>query len=324
MNIYLTFDYELFFGENPGSVQKCMIEPTNQLFDIAKEMDVHYTFFVDVGYLIQAEKYPQLREEVDSVKSQVKEMIVLGHDVQLHIHPHWENATWEGQWSMNIDDSYKLSDFTNEEIVSIVKRYKSYLDQLIGRKTFAFRAGGWCVQPFSLLKDLFSELGITIDSTVFPGAYLQTKDYNVDFRAAPKKSSYRFNDDVCVEVENGYFTEFPISSYRYSPSFYWWLYGLGRILPKYHKMIGDGQFISQGGRKWQSLTSFTTYHVSTDGYYAKKLNAALSKAINLDCKEMVSIGHPKSCTIYSLNKLKKFIITNHNHHQFETFKNTCN
>ncbi len=89
-----------------------MIEPTEDLFKIARNKDVFYTFFVDVGYLIQAEKYKDLTEEIELVKSQITKMIMLGHDVQLHIHPHWEKALWKnGNWEMNVSGSYKLSDF---------------------------------------------------------------------------------------------------------------------------------------------------------------------------------------------------------------------
>ena len=63
MKIFLTYDYELFFGEPSGSVEKCMLEPTADLLNLAKGKDVFLTFFVDVGYLIQAEKYPELKGE---------------------------------------------------------------------------------------------------------------------------------------------------------------------------------------------------------------------------------------------------------------------
>ena len=69
MNIFLTFDYELFFGKHVGTVSKCMLEPTEELFNLAKGLDVSYTFFVYVGYLIQAEKYPELSNEVHMVKN---------------------------------------------------------------------------------------------------------------------------------------------------------------------------------------------------------------------------------------------------------------
>ena len=320
MKIYLTFDYELFFGEISGSVEKCMIEPTNRLFEIAKNKNVSYTFFVDVGYLISAEKHTELAIELAQVKTQIKQMIQFGHSVQLHIHPHWEKAIYEnGKWEMNVDGAYKLADFSKEDAENIVRKYKTYLDDLIGEKTETFRAGGWCIQPFSQLKKIFSELGLKNDTSVFRGAFLNTKHYKIDFRNVPFKSKYSFSGDVTIEDEVGYFTEYPISSYRYNPSFFWWLYGLGRIFPKQHKMIGDGFAVGSGRGKWSVLTSFTTFHVSSDGYYAKKLEASLRKSTNLNHEEMVVIGHPKAVTLYSMRKMEEFILNNMNDHQFISF-----
>jgi hypothetical protein len=164
-------------------------------------------------------------------------------------------------------------------------------------------------------------LGILYDSSVIEGGFLQTSNYNVDFTSAPKKSKYNFSDDVCLEDKNGIFIEYPITSYRYNPSFYWMLYGLGKLFPKQHKMIGDGTFLSQGGRKWHVLFNYSNHHVSTDGYFAKKLNAGLSKSINMDNEEMVVIGHPKGNTQYSMKRLKMFIDKNHENHAFTSFGN---
>lgn len=298
-----------------------MLEPTEDLFNIAKDKDVFLTFFVDVGYLISAEKYPLLLEELNLVKEQIRRMVELGHDVQLHIHPHWEKAIYEdGKWQMNLEDAYKLVDFSSSERSSIIRTYKSYLDKLIGKETKAFRAGGWCIQPFSELVTDFKVNNIQIDSSVIPGDFMQTDNYAIDFRNAPLKSKYKFENDVCEENENGSFTEYPISSLRYSPLFFWQLYVLGRIFPDQHKMIGDGEFISQGGRKKRTLTTYTLNHVSSDGYFARKLDAGLKKAINLKHEEMVVIGHPKGNTKYSLKKLKEFIDQNHTKHLFTTFE----
>jgi len=302
-----------------------MLEPTEELFKIAKQKNVFYTFFVDVGYLINAEQHTELSDDVQLVKAQVKEMISLGHDVQLHIHPHWEKAIWkDGGWEMNVSGSYKLSDFTQDEISSIVRSYKLYLDSLIGRKTIAFCAGGWCIQSFSKLKEIFEEVGLIIDSSVFPGGYLQTEDYAFDFSEAPIKSKYQFENFVCEESQNGSFTEYPITSFRYNPLFFWRLYILGRLFPNKYKMIGDGEFISQGGRKKQILTSYTTYHVSTDGYYATKLTQSLEKSMNMGQNEMVTIGHPKGNTKDSIKKLNEFVSKNWNDHQFTSFHRVIN
>lgn len=322
MKIYLTFDYELFFGNNSGTVQKCMLEPTEQLFELAIEKDVHYTFFIDVGYLIQTEKYPELANELSQVKNQVQQMIELGHSIQLHIHPHWEKAIWkDGSWKMNVDGNYKLSDFQKDERANIIEKYKTYLESLINKNVDTFRAGGWCIQPFLDVKDDFERLGILNDSSVIQGGFMKTSNYNIDFRMAPNKSKYRFSEDVCLEDESGLFTEYSILSYRYNPSFYWMLYGLGKLFPSQHKMIGDGTFLSQGGRKWNALFNYSTHHISSDGYFAKKLEAGLAKSINLNNEEMVVIGHPKGNTKYSLKQLKKFIDKNYMNHNFVSFEN---
>jgi hypothetical protein len=298
-----------------------MLEPTNNLMELSTGKDVFMTFFVDVGYLIHAEKYPELSNELDAVKAQIKDMIKNGHDVQLHIHPHWERSSWSnGKWSFGTDTHYKLSDFSKEEAAKIVRNYKAHLENLIGRKVSAFRAGGWCIQPFEHVEEVFQEVGIQIDSTVIPGDFLETASYAVDFREAPMKSKYRFQSDVVKEDEKGAFVEYPIGSLRYSPLFYWRLYALGRLFPAKHKMVGDGQFLSQGGRKKRKLTQFTVGHVSSDGYYASKLDAALSKYQNLKFEDLVVIGHPKGNTVYSLEKLKEFIENHHNNHQFISFQ----
>ena len=52
-----------------------MLQPTRELFEMARGKDVRLTFFIDVGYLIQAEKYPDLREELKKVKAQIQEML---------------------------------------------------------------------------------------------------------------------------------------------------------------------------------------------------------------------------------------------------------
>lgn len=297
-----------------------MLDPTNDLMNLCQGKNVSMTFFVDVGYLIRAEKYPELSEELSQVKVQIQTMISEGHDVQLHIHPHWEKSVWkDGKWTFGTASHYKLSDFTKKEAADIVRSYKAYLEVLIGRKVTVFRAGGWCIQPFDHISEVFEELEIRFDSTVIPGDFLETVSYNVDFRKAPLKSRYRFYKDVVQEDEKGIFTEFPIGSLRLSPLFYWRLYILGRVFPKRHKMVGDGQFLSQGGRKKRKLTKFTIGHVSTDGYYASKLEAGLNKYKNLNFSDLVVIGHPKGNTVYSVEKLEQFIEKHRNNHQFVSF-----
>ena len=301
-----------------------MIEPTNGLIEIASNAKIPLTFFVDIGYLLSLEKFmtgfPELKNDHKKVTEQLAELVSKGHDLQLHIHPHWERSTYEnGRWTCNTNGAYRLADFSDDEITSVFKRYKSKLDSFRPTPCRAFRAGGWCIQPFNRLKSIFEELELKIDSSVFPGGHFDGGNYEFDFRNAPNKPVYRFDDDVCVEKDDGPFSEYPIASFRYSPLFYWKLYVLGRLFPNEHKMIGDGQFMSQPGRKKAVLTRWTCNHVSTDGYYASRLDQIAAYYASKNWSHLVTIGHPKSMTKYSFRKLRAFIAKQGKNYSFLTF-----
>lgn len=323
MNIFITFDYELFFGTPTGSAEQCMLSPTNELIKIGRNTNVSFTFFVDIGYILQLEKYgvkhAELAETLKKIKNQIDELIQEGHDIQLHIHPHWETARYQkGSWQFNMEGNYKLADFENHEIEKIVFAYKAKLEEITGNKINGFRAGGWCLQPFDKFSDIFKKVGITIDSTVFQGGHLETKHYYFDFRDAPNKGRYRFENKLCQETQDGHFLELPIGGYQYKPGFFWRLYILGRLIPRRHKMIGDGNFIPQGGKKYESLTKPIWDHVSCDGYYASKLNFITNKFASNYRSDLVIMGHPKSMTEYSFEKLEQYIKVEQKKHSFLT------
>jgi hypothetical protein len=84
-------------------------------------------------------------------------------------------------------------------------------------------------------------------------------------------------------------------------------------------MIGDGIFMSQPGRKKQVLTHFTWNHASTDGFYATKMSKITEIALQKKQNNLVFIGHPKSCTLYSLALLNRYIAKFKNSCRFTTF-----
>jgi len=319
MNIFLTHDYEIYFGEEHGSVDKCLIEPTNRLLQISKAHNIGMTYFVDVGFIMKLDQYrneyPELNESYLNIVNQLNELENNGNDCQLHIHPHWEDATYEGgRWNISVD-RYKLKDFEHDDVKRIVTEYKDYLEGLVGHKTNTFRAGGWCLQPFDRFASIFKDLGIRIDSTVYKEGVNLNSNYYYDFRGCPDKSRWNFEDDLCKEEENGSFLEIPISNMTYSPLFFWQLFLWGRISPDNHKPIGDGYPISVPGSRKKILTSSTNNCVSSDGYFAKYLTKALELHKNKG-EDLVVIGHPKACTNYSLKKMDQFISFNKNIHHF--------
>ncbi len=323
MKIFLTYDYELFFGSPTGTVEKCIIEPTDKLREIAQRTGVKMVFFVDTGYLKQLEafkdKYPQVQHEYELVKKQISQLVAEGHDCQLHIHPHWEDTTHDGKtWNMAVN-RYKLSDFSTTEIEQIVIEYKSILGRWTGKEVSAYRAGGWCLQPFEKMEKAFQKANLKIDSTVFRGGKFTAGNYFYDFTSAPNQSTYTFQNDLCKIDPNGDFTEYPISDYTYSPAFFWKLFMLGRLQPKLHKPIGDGYPMSSPGMRKKMLTQGMHLAASVDGYFVTKLNQVIKKNKRMGFNETVLIGHPKACTLFSLKKLERFIEQQKNKHDFLTF-----
>jgi hypothetical protein len=325
MKIYITLDYEIYFGENHGTVDKCIIYPTNELIRIAETHGVRFVFFVDIGFIIKLDefrkKYPELEKDYQAITNQVNYLSESGHDVQLHIHPHWEDSFYNGEkWIIDVK-RYKLSDFNKTGIHSIVSKYKAALFSITQKPIFAFRAGGWCIQPFDKLKSAFIENGLSLDSSVFRNGKYESKEYAYDFTGAPDKDIYTFENDVNNEDKNGQFTELPISSIKNSPLFFWTLFLLGRKNPYLHKPLGDGRAMPAPGYRKKLLTQFTNNPVSVDGYNATLLQRALSKLIAKNKKHMVIIGHPKALSRLSLQRIEAFVIKNKDKHQFTTFSN---
>src|SRR6185295_2838064 len=99
MKVYLTFDYELFFGK-AGSVQKCILEPTERLVRICEKYGAKCIFCGNAGYLdrlrVESKRHPHLSRDRDEVLRQIQTLSNTGHAVQLHVHPHWEATTYDG------------------------------------------------------------------------------------------------------------------------------------------------------------------------------------------------------------------------------------
>lgn len=308
MNICLTLDYELYFGRQTGTAERCLLYPSNRFLDICDALNIRCTWFIDCGYLDKLNQlsadYPELKEEQRAVHAQIQRMVQSGHDCQLHIHPHWEDSGYNGsEWVMNTQ-RYKLSDFTTEEAAEIIFRYASALESVTGKPVSAYRAGGWCVQPFSQVRDAFMKKGIRIDSSVYKNGFYSSGHYKYDFRKAPNKTRWQFQEDECVETKNGFFTEIPISSVLLSPFFFWKLFLLGRLFPARHKPIGNGFPIPSPGKRRSYLTKWNEHPLFFEGYFVESLPGAVRAYISQNTgNELVALAHPKAFTEYSLDRL---------------------
>lgn len=313
MRILLTFDYEVFFGRKTGSVARTLLEPTAALLRVADRHGVKLVFFVDAGFLLRLReemgKAEALRAEHDAVCRQIAELARAGHEIQLHIHPHWEDSRWhEGGWQ--IDTSrYALHAFPEADIERIVSRYSGVLRELAGPEAaFAYRAGGWVIQPFEKVRGALRSAGVRIDSTVYANGRSDGKVQPYDFEGAPAKSRWRFDRDPLVEEDAGHFLEVPIASRRLMPDFFWRLAAVKKLGGARHRAYGDGNAIAlESGDLLRKLMRPTHSVVSMDGYKASFLEAAAKDYRAQGLEDFVAIGHPKALTPYSLDRLDDFL-----------------
>jgi hypothetical protein len=307
--IYITLDYELFFGRSTGSVQKSLIEPTARLAAVGKRHNVAFTFFVDAGMLHAMGKYlhePQVAGQFELVRTQLQELKAEGHSLQLHVHPHWEDMHFtDGAWRGEVS-RYRLDQFDETEIQRIVGQYKSALESVTGGPVHAFRAGGWCIQPFQKIGAALKDNGIHLDSTLYRDGYMNTATHKFDFRGMPTAAAWRFEDDPMIPHEEGYFTEIPISTTRYSRFFYMTMVFHRLIKNPGYGFLGDGVPIGAG--RWNPLRLLMTGDdgvVSLDGFRVRLLNPSLARH---DARHpggnFVAIGHPKAFCDQTFHQLE--------------------
>lgn len=218
--LLLTYDYELFFNKCFASEEEVLINPT---YDIAKALSnegVSATFFVDTPSITAYLKLG-LKSFPDMVKEQVNALLNMKHDVQLHIHPIWNNAEYrDGEWLFN-NDYYSLKSFKNVE--EIIRDSKRCLDLLTEGnphyKCCAFRAGGFCYSPVKELTETLYELGIRIDSSVCKGMKMETFAQEFDYSKTPSKINWYFDsDNMFQETINNRMLEIPIGTYGLVPN----------------------------------------------------------------------------------------------------------
>ena len=311
MKILLTLDYELFLGERTGTVEKCLVQSMKQLLRQVDKTGVKFTLFVDAAYLYKLRelscKFPSLSADLQVVKAELQALVKAGHDVQLHIHPQWYYSTFDGhRWELD-QRHYKLVDVPMDEIKALFKESKDLLDEIVGYKTHAFRAGGFSAQPFEQIKSLFETNGVRVDSSACPGTRYDSDHQQYDYTRCPARAVYHFEDDITISSEKGQFTEVPITMYPVSPLFYWHLVWSRLMKSKKHLKLGDGDSVkTAAGSIKERLTKRALSLSTIDGLKISYLYDSLKNAEKRGDELFCVIGHPKLATNYSVEALGRF------------------
>ena len=316
-NYLISLDYELFFGKQPGTIENCMLIPTQKLINILDKYNSKVCLFVDAGFIVKLKYYstefPELADQYKKIQHQLLTLSKAGHDIQLHIHPHWFDSTYDKNgWYINTD-RYRLHDFSLSEIDEIVRSYKAELQLCTEQPIFAYRAGGWCLQPFEKIKDALLKNGIWLDSTVFNQGYSSDPTRHFNFKEMPQLPHWQFSADPLLPDELGEFVELPISAYKTAPLFFWKLAFHKKFSSQQFKTFGDGQaMVANNQYYFDRLTKSTYGPVMIDGAKAGQLQSALNRHLKEQGSNDIFniMGHPKSIAPYSLTKLDLFLKKN--------------
>jgi hypothetical protein len=305
--IVLTFDYELFLGRNSGSVENCLIAPTKEILHRIREHAATALFFVDATYLHLIETSD--KQAYAKVSGQIHEMIDSGCEVGLHLHPHWLDATKieAGAWSLENVDRYRLHTLEAAELRQVFSESLESLGRAVGRanssyRITTFRAGGWCLQPFSNLENLFQEFGIEYDFSVTPGLYKNSlPGHFYDYRNAPQdRITWRFTDDPCVPMSDGMFVEVPVTAFKAS---------LGSLIINNRricgqKISGDGKGVNRGRLRELASKLFAAENLrqlTLDMCSRELLETSLRRTSGRSLRVFAS--HPKIFSAVSLGNL---------------------
>ena len=211
--LILTVDHEVF-GNGSGCLDACIKKPVDRILDVADKFSVPVTFFVE-ALEFEAMQRADI-ENIIPVLEQLTDAYSRGHDLQLHIHPQWHEAIWDGDhWQVN-EKLWRMGDLDADLVFDLLNQGKCWLEGLMTErfpeyKCMAFRAGGWCIQPSDSIVTALIKLGFEIDSTVAPRLRNAAMGEWADFRKVPHKPFWKTKGDVCYADSSGLW-EVPITT----------------------------------------------------------------------------------------------------------------
>jgi hypothetical protein len=221
LNIIFTSDYEIH-GNGEGSPLGLMIDPTYRNLDLFEKYGAKLTIMADVAQILQYKKY---KEEAgkdtfyyNDIVLQLQDAIKRGHDVQLHLHPHFFEANYMGnKWNFDSSD-YLLESSTYEELYQMIKTARDFLYSILKAKNnhyecIAFRAGGWEMQPSKNIVRALIDNGFLIDTSLFKNGK-RNGMYKFDYSKAQHNLLPWLVDEneICRFSPNGKLLEIPIYS----------------------------------------------------------------------------------------------------------------
>jgi hypothetical protein len=324
-NLLITFDYELFLGKRSGSVLNSIIHPTDRILEVLEKFDLkNAIFFVDTVYIKRLEENldnKELKNDYEMIMKQLCRILRSGHFLFPHIHPHWLDATYDQeikQWKLNDLSKYRFGGISGDLKEQLFKHSFDFINGLqnfcdIHYKIDSFRAGGWCIQPFSDFRVLFEKYEVKNDFSVLKGFSMDADRFYYNFENVPNRPIYYFDSAIEFESLNGKYKEFSIS-YVNNSNF---KKTISRIINRIFnfsgiKSFGDGVSVDKAEES-----------IITDASFNLSLKKNIKEMISVDYLNYIKvqeyknylksnnyihfISHPKMLSEHSLVQFSNFL-----------------
>jgi hypothetical protein len=221
LDILFTLDYEIH-GNGHGSPRALMVDPTSRMLRQFDRYGAKLTVMADIAEILRFRRHAEESgtDDFDSglIEAQLQDAVRGGHDVQLHVHPSYFNAEYEGgSWQLDYSE-YDLAGLPLERINEIVRTGKAYLEDLLrpvdaSYACVASRSANWSAQPSPNLVRALLANGVPIDTSVFKhgrrNGLVQFDYRHAHSELVPWRVDVR---DICRADPEGELLEVPIYS----------------------------------------------------------------------------------------------------------------
>jgi len=325
LKIFLTFDHELPLGGITTNYYEALFEPTHKLFKLADSLSVPITLFTDVLCGLKFKEWDYNGFYIPYI-DQLKSAVRGGHDVQLHLHPHWFTSRFENNKFYPSGD-FSLSDFADgKQGLSIEDIVKTGIDFLNNHlkvefpeyKCVAFRAGGYNLGQGAITGKILNALanqGIKFDSSISKGYYFKSAISEVNFSKMPVEPNWFLDHEGYLNriADEGVF-EIPIASIPKSPFETPTMFKIKKYANRAPKnrgfQIHEGKPAGYAHKFRQLFSSrmlgFDNYTLSHD-YLMKILDYNIKKYKKYNEVLLSVSGHPKSMGPYSFEMMSVFV-----------------
>lgn len=325
LKLFLTFDHELPLGGIKTNYQDALFEPTNQLFQLAENLNVPVVLFSDVLCGVKFKEWDYngfFLPYIDQLKTAVRK----GHDVQLHLHPHWFTSKFENNRFYPSGD-FSLSDFADgkreQNIDNIVYTGIEFLNSHLKPEfpdysCVAFRAGGYNLgqgRSTGAIITALAKQGIKFDSSISKGYYFKSAISEVNFSNMPAMPNWHLSEDGNLnKPAAGGILEIPIASIPKSPFEMPTMFKMKKYANRAPQnrgfQIHEGKPAGYSHKFRQLFSSrmlgFDNYTLSHD-YLMKILDYNIKKYNKYDEVLLSVSGHPKSMGPYAFEMMRIFV-----------------